>query len=86
MFKFSAEVRKVMYTTNAIESVNSSFRKVIKKGAFPNETAVLKVLYLRVLELSKKWSGGRVSNWAMVMNQLMMDDRFSTRIQKYLEK
>lgn len=75
-----------MYTTNAIESVNSSFRKVIKKGAFPNETAVLKVLYLRVLELSKKWSGGRVSNWAMVMNQLMMDDRFSTRIQKYLEK
>lgn len=86
LFDYGSAIRKVMYTTNAIESVNSSFRKVIKKGAFPNETAVLKVLYLRVLELSKKWSGGRVSNWAMVMNQLMMDDRFSTRIQKYLEK
>lgn len=86
LFDYGSAIRKVMYTTNAIESVNSSFRKVIKKGAFPNETAVLKVLYLRVLELSKKWSSGRVSNWAMVMNQLMMDDRFSTRIQKYLEK
>lgn len=86
LFDYGSAIRKVMYTTNAIESVNSSFRKVIKKGALPNETAVLKVLYLRVLELSKKWSSGRVSNWAMVMNQLMMDDRFSTRIQKYLER
>ena len=43
-----------MYTTNAIESVNSSFRKVTKKGSFPNEAAVIKVLYLRITELYKK--------------------------------
>ena len=44
-----------MYTTNAIESVNSSFRKVTKKGTFPSEDALLKVLYLRITELQKKW-------------------------------
>ena len=43
-----------MYTTNAIEAVNSSFRKVVKKGAFPNEDAIYKALYLRVTELAKK--------------------------------
>jgi len=48
-----------MYTTNAIESVNSSFRKVTKQGAFPNETAVFKLLYLRVQELYAKYPGRR---------------------------
>ena len=43
-----------MYTTNAIESVNSSFRKVTKRGSFPNENALFKLLYLRVKELYKK--------------------------------
>lgn len=42
-----------MYTTNAIEAVNSSFRKVTKKGSFPSEDAVMKALYLRVTELYK---------------------------------
>ena len=45
-----------MYTTNAIEAINSSFRKVTKKGTFPNEDAVLKALYLRTGELYRKWS------------------------------
>ena len=45
------------YTTNVVESVNASFRKVTKKGEFPNEEAVFKLLYLRVLELYGKWSG-----------------------------
>ncbi len=47
-------IRKVLYTTNAVESVNSSFRKVTKKGAFPNENALFKLLYLRITELYKK--------------------------------
>ena len=55
LFNYGSAVRKVMYTTNAIESVNSSFRKVTKKGAFPSEDALLKLLYLRVIELYKKW-------------------------------
>ena len=52
LFHYGSAVRKVMYTTNAIESVNSSFRKVTKKGAFPSEDALLKLLFLRVTELN----------------------------------
>ncbi len=72
-----------MYTTNAIESVNSSFRKVTKKGAFPKEDAVFKIFYLRIQELYKKWKGRHVANWAMVRNQLLMDDRMSQLMQQY---
>ena len=53
-----------MYTTNAIESVNSSFRKVTKKGSFPNEAAVIKVLYLRITELYKKPTRIKLGNGA----------------------
>ena len=53
LFNYGSAVRKVMYTTNAIESVNSSFRKVTKKGSFPSEDSVLKALYLRITELYK---------------------------------
>lgn len=74
-----------MYTTNAVESIHSSFRKVTKKGAFPNENALLKVLYLRVKELEAKWKGGHISNWAMVMNQLLVHDQLKDRALKYLE-
>ncbi len=51
------KVLYVMYTTNAIESVNSSFRKVTKKGSFSSEEAVLKALYLRITELQKNGMG-----------------------------
>ena len=72
-----------MYTTNAIESVNSSFRKVTKKGAFPNENALLKLLYLRITQLYKKWNGRPVANWAIVRNQLAMDGIIQNRILKF---
>ena len=85
LYDYGSAVRKVMYTTNAIESVNSSFRKVTKKGAFPNENALFKLLYLRVKELDQKWSDGHLTNWSMVLNQLMVNDLFRDRIQKYLE-
>ena len=83
LFNYSSAVRKIMYTTNAIESVNSSFRKVTKKGAFPSEDAVMKVLYLRITELYKKWNERPISNWAMVRNQLAMNDNIQSRILKY---
>lgn len=54
LFNYGSAVRKVMYTTNAIERVNYSFRKVTKKGSFPNDMAVYKIFYLRILELYKK--------------------------------
>ena len=83
LYDYGSAVRKIMYTTNAIESVNSSLRKVTKKGAFPGENALLKLLYLRITELEKKWNRRPVANWAMVRNQLDMDERFRDRIRKY---
>ena len=80
---YGSAVRKIMYTTIAVESVNSSFRKVTKKGAFPNETSLLKLLFLRIKELEKKWNYRPVANWALVRNQLDVDDRIRERIRKY---
>lgn len=83
LFNYGSAVRKVMYTTNAIESINSSFRKVTKKGSFPSEDSVLKALYLRITELYKKWNNRPVSNWALVRNQLAMDENMQKRIMRY---
>ena len=84
LFNYGSSVRKIMYTTNAIEAVNSSFRKVTKKGTFANENALFKLLYLRIKELNNKCEKGHVPNWSMVLNQLMIDDKFKTRIDYYL--
>ena len=84
LFDYGSAIRKIMYTTNAVESIHSSFRKVTKKGAFSNENALLKLLYLRTKELHTKWAGGRIRNWAMVLNQLMVNETFSSRIEKYV--
>lgn len=84
LYNYPSDIRKIMYTTNAIEAVNSSFRKVTKKGAFPNENSLLKVLYLRVKELYKKWSTVKVHNWAMVRNQLDTNPLFQERFRKYV--
>jgi len=83
LFNYGSAVRRVMYTTNSIESVNSSFRKVTKQGSFPNENALYKLLYLRIQELYKKWANRPVSNWAMVRNQLLINDGFKAIIEKY---
>ncbi len=80
LFNYGSAVRKVMHTTNAVESVNSSFRKVTKKGTFPSEDALLKLLYLRIAELYKKWNRRPIANWALVRNQLAMDDAIQERI------
>lgn len=85
LYDYGSAIRKIMYTTNAVESIHSSFRKVTKKGAFPHENALLKVLFLRVQELENKWEGGHIQNWAMVMNQLLVHDRLKDRVLKYLE-
>ena len=83
LFDYPAAIRKIMYTTNAVEAVNSSFRKVTKKGAFPNENALLKLLYLRITELDKKWENGKIVNWAMVMNQLLTLPQFQDKLLHY---
>lgn len=83
LFEYGSAVRKIMYTTNSIEAVNSSLRKVTKKGSFPSEEAVIKALYLRISELQEKWNGRPAANWAMVRNQLSMNEAMQKRIMKY---
>lgn len=72
-----------MYTTNAIESANSSFRKVTKKGVFHNVEAVFKILHLRALELYKKWDSHAVQNWTLVRNQMLIDGYMGELMQQY---
>ena len=77
IFKFSAEVRKVIYTTNAIESLNSGYRRLNKqRSVFPSDTALLKALYLATHEIAKKWTMP-LRNWGRVLGELeiMYPDR-----------
>ena len=70
IFKFSATVRKVIYTTNAIESLNSIYRKLNRqRSVFPSDTALLKALYLATYEVTKKWTA-TICNWAQVYGEL----------------
>ena len=84
LFNYGSDVRRIMYTTNTVESVHSSFRKVMKKGSFPNEDALFKLLYLRIRELDSKWQSSKIRNWALVLNQLMADKNIAPRVEKYL--
>ena len=79
IFKFSADVRKVIYTTNAIESLNSGYRRLNKqRSVFPSDTALLKALYLATHEIAKKWTMS-LRNWGRVLGELeiMYLDRLS---------
>ena len=77
IFKFSPTVRKVIYTTNAIESLNSTYRKLNRqRSVFPSDTALLKALYLATFEATKKWTQ-TIRNWGAVYGELciMYDGR-----------
>lgn len=79
IFKFSSDVRKAFYTTNAIESLNSSYRKLNRqRSIFPSAQALLKALYLATFEATKKWSMS-IRNWGKVRGELeiMYPNRFS---------
>lgn len=70
IFKFSPDVRKVIYTTNAIESLNSTYRKLNRqRSVFPSDTALLKALYLATFEATKKWTMS-IRNWGQVYGEL----------------
>lgn len=70
IFKFSAEVRKAFYTTNAIESLNSSYRRLNRqRSVFPSSQALLKALYLATFEATKKWTMP-IRNWGKVRGEL----------------
>lgn len=69
-FKYPEEVRKLIYTTNAIEGFNRQLRKVTKsKSVFPTDDSLLKMLYLAMIDITKKWTGRR-QDWGRIHSQL----------------
>ena len=83
IFEYPIAIRKAIYTTNSIESLNSALRKVTKgKGSFINQQALIKVLYLRVKNLQEKWSKG-VANWTNIKLELI--EIFRDRFLQYID-
>jgi len=69
-FKYPKEVRTLIYTTNSIEGFNRQLRKVTKnKGVFPNDDSLFKMLYLAMMDITKKWTGRR-KDWGQIHSQL----------------
>ena len=78
-FAYPGDIRKVIYTTNAIESLNMSLRKVIKtRGSFPSPEAALKLLFLALKHIAKKWTMP-VQNWKAALQRfaILLEDRVS---------
>jgi putative transposase len=81
-FAFPPEVRRVIYTTNAIESVNARLRKILKtRGHFPADDAATKLIWLALRNITADW-GRAANNWKTAMNQfaILFDDRFTRMI------
>ena len=82
LFELPEEIRKAIYTSNAVESVKSALRKVTKgKGSFPSRESVYKILYLRIKELKEKWYKP-IRNWNTIQFQIV--ELFGERYTKYL--
>jgi transposase-like protein len=82
-FKYPYQIRKIMYTTNIIESAHKQFRKLTKtKGAFPNKDSLLKLLYMGIKNAKEKWTQP-VHNWSLTISQLAIF--FEGRLDEYLE-
>ena len=80
-FAYPTEIRKVIYTTNAIESINMSLRKVTKnRGSFPNDDAVVKLFYLALRNIAKKWTMP-IRDWKAALNRftILFEDRMPVR-------
>ena len=68
--KYPQEIRKVIYTTNIIESVHRQFRTLTKtKGAFPNDDSLLKLLFMGIKNAEQKWTMP-IRNWSLTLSQL----------------
>ena len=83
MFDFPAPIRKAIYTTNAIESVNSVIRKFTRnRKLYPNEESALKIVYMAIHEASKKWTMP-IRNWKQALNHfaIFFEDRLPARPQ-----
>ena len=82
LFAYPPDIRKAIYTTNAIESLNRVIRKAIKKRKlFPSDDSARKVVYLAVQQASKKWTMP-IRNWKAVLNRFMIE--FDERLTPYI--
>ena len=82
-FKYPEDIRRIMYTTNIIESVHRQFRKLTKtKGGFPNENSLLKLLYMGIQNAQQKWTMP-IHNWSLTISQLAIF--FEGRLEKALK-
>jgi len=82
-FEFPPDVRRVIYTTNAVESLHRSLRKIIKtRGSFPSEEAALKLLYLALRNASAKWN--TMQHWKQALNhfQMLWGDRIQAALNR----
>jgi putative transposase len=77
-FRYPEEIRKLIYTTNTIVSYHRQLRKATKsKSIFPTDNALLKMLYLATMDVTRKWTA-KVKNWGMILAQFSVyfEDRF----------
>jgi putative transposase len=83
IFNYLADIRKAIYTTNAVEFLNSVIRKAIKKRKiFPSDDSAKKMVYLAITEASKKWSMP-IHNWRQAMVRFIIE--FGHRLEKHLK-
>ena len=81
LFEYPPEIRKAIFTTNAIESLNSVIRSATKRRKlFPNNESALKVIYLAISQAAKKWTMP-IHNWRMALNRFMIV--FGERVEKF---
>ena len=81
-FKYSPQIRRLIYTTNPIESLNSQIRRVTRnKGVYPNEDALFKILYLAVISVTNKWTS-KIRDWHLILAELSI--QFEDRLGGYL--
>jgi putative transposase len=82
-FQYDEQIRRLIYTTNAVEGFHRQVRKVTKtKGAFVNDMALMKLIYLTVENISKKWTQP-LNNWGITVQQLCI--KFGNRMKTELE-
>ena len=82
MFKFPAEIRNLIYTTNPIEAYNRAVKKITKtKGTFPSDDALIKLVYLATMDVLRKWNQ-KIRNWNSIINQLLIiyEDRIAKNL------
>ena len=85
LFELPEEIRYAIYTSNAVEAVNSALRKVTRgKGSFPSEESVYKVLFLRINDLKEKWDKTPIKNFKIIQKQII--ELFGERYTKYLDE